>query len=196
MPLKKASSAKQRARANPSMKNLFSQRPSVLGVCVALMSVSMFGGQSTNKAVVPSSGKLKLQIERTANSDELRLMLSGSEPKKYYILSAPGVSNVTWSVETVVDGAISSAVTLHIGNKPQAFFKVIPEDDFPPGNISNFVAAAAAAVARNAVSREGVKEWFVDRKSGHDSFDGRTKSRSGGNGPFASVRKAMPQRSE
>ena len=142
------------------------------------------------EGLVPAE-KLALKIQRAAtNSADLVLTLTGAQPKKYYLLSAPSASGLTWNVEAEVDCAVSPVVIISAVGRPSAFFKAISADDFDSAKASG-VLVLANEPAKRITAVKGGKEWFVDGKIGHDGLDGRLRQRNANSGPLATIKKAL-----
>lgn len=157
----------------------------------SLVAFAELSTNTTGSAAV-AAPQLGLAIQRTENSQELLLTLSGTEPTTYVVLSKTNLSDAQWTEESRLDARVTTTITVPLQGRGTGFFTVVPEDEFVAGSAGSreLVTAESADKTTQQAAGSG-KDWFVDCVRGHDNFDGKMKQRNGSNGPFATVRKAM-----
>lgn len=161
--------------------------------CIFCASLIIQGG-ANEPATSTGTSQPTLQIKRSENPDEVLLTLTGAAPKKYYILFKAASDSAAWSIETTIDASVETATAIPMKGLPQALFKVVAADEYDP--LTALVAGTGSAddstkTPAGKTGAKGSREWFVNRKTGHDSLDGRSKQRSANSGPLATIKKAM-----
>jgi hypothetical protein len=144
-------------------------------------------------------GTLGVRLLRSINPCELLLTLSGYEARNYIVLSKSDYRQSEWIFEGTLDGSVSPTFVIALRGRTQAVFDVLTAEAYSAlsgtlaelGEPSHSEADDALGSSNFRLTVGKPNDWFVDKLHGNDDSNGRRRTKSGQEGPFATLRKAM-----